>query len=196
MNSEKAEDIASRTDAADGELVCAVMELHQAEVADYAICECIDCGQAEALKEEVEQRERARLDAAKKRLRELMEARGPRATKTISEKGVPVGLVGVHALVNIVPGDFTRLFQLFRVGVKVVLEEVKQTELTLTIIAGFRQWQAAGRQVSPGQKAAGYIYVPLKRKKDGQDITPEKLRFRLVPVFDIAQTEESVAAAA
>ncbi len=71
-----------------------------------------------------------------------------------------------------------------------------QTELPLTIIAGFRQWQSAGRQVFPGQKAAGYIYVPMKRKKDGRDITEEKLRFRLVPVFDIAQTEESVAAAA
>ena len=71
-----------------------------------------------------------------------------------------------------------------------------QTELTLTIVGGFRQWQAAGRQVSPGQKAAGYIYVPLKRKKDGQDITEEKLRFRLVPVFDIAQTEEVAVAAA
>ena len=91
-------------DAADSELVRAIMELHLAEVADYAICECIDCGQAEALKEEVERRERARLEAAKKRLRELMEARGPRATKTIYEKGVPVGLVGIHALVNIVPG--------------------------------------------------------------------------------------------
>ena len=45
-----------------------------------------------------------------------------------------------------------------------------QIELTLTIIGGFRQWQAAGRQVSPGQKAAGYIYVPMKRKKDGQDM--------------------------
>ena len=70
-----------------------------------------------------------------------------------------------------------------------------QTELELTINGGFRQWQAAGRTVSPGQKAAGYIYVPMKKKKDGQDAVDEKLRFRLVPVFDIAQTEESAVAA-
>ena len=71
-----------------------------------------------------------------------------------------------------------------------------QTELALTVVGGFRQWQVAGRQVSPGEKAAGYIYVPLKKKKDGQDITEEKLRFRMVPVFDIAQTEEVAVAAA
>ncbi len=70
-----------------------------------------------------------------------------------------------------------------------------QSNLNITIIGGFRQWQAAGRQVSPGQKAAGYIYVPMKKKKDGKDITEEKLRFRLVPVFDISQTEEIAVAA-
>jgi len=70
-----------------------------------------------------------------------------------------------------------------------------QTELTLTIIGGFRQWKRAGRQVSAGQKAAGYIYVPLKREKDGKELIPEKMRFRLVPVFDISQTEEIAVAA-
>ena len=66
-----------------------------------------------------------------------------------------------------------------------------QTVLTLTIIGGFRQWKRAGRTVSPGQKAAGYIYVPMKKK----DTVEEKLRFRLVPVFDISQTEEAAVAA-
>ncbi len=68
-----------------------------------------------------------------------------------------------------------------------------QTELPLTIVGGFRQWQMAGRQVSPGQQAAGYIYVPMKGKDDAPK--EEKLRFRLVPVFDISQTEEIAVAA-
>ena len=67
-----------------------------------------------------------------------------------------------------------------------------QTEETLTIIGGFRQWERASRRVKKGNKAAGYIYVPMKKKdSEGKDVeTDEKLRFRLVPVFDIAQTEE------
>ena len=63
-----------------------------------------------------------------------------------------------------------------------------QTETPLTIIGGFRQWERAGRMVTKGNKAAGYIYVPMKGKKDAEE---EKLRFRMVPVFDISQTEES-----
>ncbi len=70
-----------------------------------------------------------------------------------------------------------------------------QTDKAITIIGGFRQWERAGRTVSKGMKAAGYIYVPMKKKKDGKDITEERLRFRMVPVFDISQTEESAVAA-
>ena len=62
-----------------------------------------------------------------------------------------------------------------------------QTDKPLTVIGGFRQWQRAGRMVSKGNKAAGYIYVPMKGKTDDPD---KKLRFRMVPVFDISQTEE------
>ena len=56
----------------------------------------------------------------------------------------------------------------------------------LAQIGGFRQWGKAGRMVEKGEKAIGYIWVPLKRKTgvDGED----KLRFRLVPVFDVSQT--------
>ena len=67
-----------------------------------------------------------------------------------------------------------------------------QTEMPLTIVAGFKQWERAGRTVAKGEKAAGYIYVPMKGKKDAEE---EKLRFRMVPVFDISQTEESTVAA-
>ena len=63
-----------------------------------------------------------------------------------------------------------------------------QTEISLTIIGGFKQWGRAGRMVAKGNKAAGYIYVPMKGKDDAPK--EEKLRFRMVPVFDISQTEE------
>ena len=59
-------------------------------------------------------------------------------------------------------------------------------------VGGFRQWKKVGRMVSKGQHAAGYMYVPMKRRNgdDQTGETEEKVRFRLVPVFDIAQTEE------
>ncbi len=56
-----------------------------------------------------------------------------------------------------------------------------QTELNLTIIGGFKQWQRSGRQVSPGQKAAGYIYVPMKKKKDSILARPKRQRSLLNP---------------
>ncbi len=72
-----------------------------------------------------------------------------------------------------------------------------QTDKAITIIGGFRQWERAGRTVSKGMKSAGYIYVPLKKKDtEGETQTPEKLRFRLVPVFDVSQTEEIAVIAA
>ena len=72
-----------------------------------------------------------------------------------------------------------------------------QTETPLTIIGGFKQWERAGRTVSKGMKTAGYIYVPMKKKDaEGETRTPEKLRFRLVPVFDVSQTEEKEKVAA
>ena len=63
-----------------------------------------------------------------------------------------------------------------------------QTDIPLTVIAGFRQWKKANRQVSQGQHAAGYIYVPMGSKKD-DELTDEDIHFRLVPVFDVSQTE-------
>jgi len=58
----------------------------------------------------------------------------------------------------------------------------------LAMVGGFRQWKKAGRQVQKGEHAAGYIYVPLGVKKDGEET--DGVRFRLVPVFDVTQTEE------
>lgn len=65
----------------------------------------------------------------------------------------------------------------------------------LAQVGGFRQWRKAGRMVSKGERAVGYMYVPMKRRNGDGDTagsdgeTDEKLRFRLVPVFDVTQTE-------
>lgn len=60
----------------------------------------------------------------------------------------------------------------------------------LAQVGGFRQWKKAGRMVVKGQHAVGYMYVPMRRRDaEGEEVTEEKLRFRLVPVFDVTQTE-------
>jgi len=74
-----------------------------------------------------------------------------------------------------------------------------QGATTATIVAGFRQWRKAGRHVRAGEKAAGYIYVPtFSKTEDGsEDGEPDTtVRFRLVPVFDVAQTDEGAEVAA
>ena len=69
-----------------------------------------------------------------------------------------------------------------------------QSAMSLTLVAGFRQWLKAGRSVRAGEHAAGYIYVPMTAKaKSGEPETvadPDDIRFRLVPVFDVTQTQE------
>ena len=63
-----------------------------------------------------------------------------------------------------------------------------------TVIGGFRQWQRQGRQVPKGCHALGYIYVPMVRhSEDDEDHVQDEVRFRLVPVWDISQTEEKAA---
>jgi hypothetical protein len=75
-----------------------------------------------------------------------------------------------------------------------------QSAMSLTLVAGFRQWLKAGRAVKQGQHAAGYIYVPMMSKSKAGDpetvADPDELRFRLVPVFDVTQTQEIGQAAA
>jgi len=67
-----------------------------------------------------------------------------------------------------------------------------QTGRILAIVGGCRQWGKAGRKVVKGEKAAGYIYVPMGQevKEDGEE---GRMKFRLVPVFDVSQTEEGAA---
>ena len=79
-----------------------------------------------------------------------------------------------------------------------------QAQATLTIVGGFRQWKKVGRHVRAGEHAAGYIYVPIGPKstddpdesEDRPEDRPEdetSVRFTLVPMFDIAQTESTTA---
>ena len=67
----------------------------------------------------------------------------------------------------------------------------------LTMVAGFRQWLKASRAVRKGEKSIGYIHVPIgpgkKRQeeaaKNGEQ-TDARVFFKLVPVFDVSQTDE------
>jgi hypothetical protein len=64
----------------------------------------------------------------------------------------------------------------------------------LTIVGGYKQWERQGRRVIKGNHTVGYIYVPVKVKVKDNEETEERerkqLKFRLVPVFDVSQTEE------
>ena len=66
-----------------------------------------------------------------------------------------------------------------------------QAGKTILMAGGFRQWQRAGRMVKKGEHAAGLIYIPINPAK--QDAEPdgekEDVHFRLVPVFDVEQTQ-------
>ena len=58
---------------------------------------------------------------------------------------------------------------------------------TATILGGFRQWQAAGRQVRAGEHAC-YFWAPGGKRKETAE-SEERPYFLLVPVFDISQTD-------
>lgn len=66
----------------------------------------------------------------------------------------------------------------------------------VSVVGGFRQWQAAGRVVRKGEKALA-LWIPVSRKEtndDGEEtVNPG---FRLANVFDISQTEEMEGGAA
>jgi len=68
----------------------------------------------------------------------------------------------------------------------------------ITQVGGFRQWQKVGRVVAKGEAACGVIYVPIGKNKSeepdsetgGESEEKIRMRFRLVPVFDVSQTIE------
>jgi len=70
-----------------------------------------------------------------------------------------------------------------------------------TIVAGFQQWRRAGRCVRKGEHSCGVIYVPTGKRRSDEEEAPsnpeekESIRFMLVPVFDVSQTDALQAAA-
>ena len=77
----------------------------------------------------------------------------------------------------------------------------QQVGRALLQVGGFKQWKKAGRIVKKGERASGYIYVPRNKKNgNSEDLTNSedpsqeqksgRVRFLLVPVFDITQTQE------
>jgi antirestriction protein ArdC len=59
-----------------------------------------------------------------------------------------------------------------------------------THVASYKKWTEMGRQVRKGEKSLG-IFAPLMRKRTEADGTERSfvMGFKIVPVFDIAQTE-------
>ncbi len=100
----------------------------------------------------------------------------PEARATMAAK-MPIITCEGHAL-----SVFNQCFLMFQSG-----------SATLTVIGGFRQWKKTGRAVKEGSRSIGYIYVPMVPKQNGKEEEagePEDVRFRLVPVFDVSQTDE------
>jgi antirestriction protein ArdC len=60
-------------------------------------------------------------------------------------------------------------------------------------VAGFRTWQAVGRQVRKGEKALRIFGYSTKKvteqDENGDDVEKRYPRFPILPVFDIAQTD-------
>lgn len=66
-----------------------------------------------------------------------------------------------------------------------------------TMVAGFRQWLKVNRAVRKGERSIGYIHVPIgpgkKQREEAAangEQTAARVFFRLVPVFDVSQTDE------
>ena len=63
----------------------------------------------------------------------------------------------------------------------------------LTLVAGFKQWIKAGRVVRKGEHTIGFIQVPIYKKARDEESESGNGRptyFKLVPVFDVSQTDE------
>jgi N-terminal domain of anti-restriction factor ArdC len=75
-------------------------------------------------------------------------------------------------------------------SVKNMVLLVKQNP-SVSIVAGFKQWQRAGRQVRKGERGS-LIFIPCNGKKSKTEPSVEKdagVFFKMVYVFDIKQTE-------
>ena len=60
-------------------------------------------------------------------------------------------------------------------------------------LKGYKSWQKLGRQVKKGEKAIK-IFAPMSRKTENKDGKEERRLsgFRLISVFDLSQTEETM----
>ena len=58
-----------------------------------------------------------------------------------------------------------------------------------TVVGGFKQWLSADRVVCKGSSAL-WIFAPSVRKVETESGDNEEIHFRLVPVFDVSQTQE------
>ena len=59
-------------------------------------------------------------------------------------------------------------------------------------VIGASEWQQAGRQVRQGQKAI-WIFAPSVKKAETAG-EADNIYFRLVPVFDVTQTDDAAEA--
>ena len=58
-----------------------------------------------------------------------------------------------------------------------------------TVVGGYKQMKAAGRQVIKGEHGYTIIFPAMTKNDDGEE---EAERFMMATVFDISQTEEMV----
>lgn len=57
-----------------------------------------------------------------------------------------------------------------------------------SLVGGYQQWLKQERKVLKGSSAL-WIWHPLINKKSEEDEPNEEIRFKLIPVFDISQTD-------
>lgn len=87
--------------------------------------------------------------------------------------------------------DFARSFHAYSLNNLMLILAQRPTA---TACAGFRQWQAKGRQVSKGEKALkifGYSTkkITVENNETGEEEEKKIARFPILSVFDIDQTE-------
>ena len=59
---------------------------------------------------------------------------------------------------------------------------------TVSMVGGYRQWLAKGRQVRQGERCL-YIFAPVKQRRDDNGEISTGIRFVTAAVFDISQTD-------
>ncbi|WP_454778720.1 ArdC family protein [Georgenia muralis] len=86
--------------------------------------------------------------------------------------------------------DFAQSFHAYINNVLLILAQMP----TASAVAGFRQWQAKGRQVRKGEKALKIFGYSTKKTTEedpetGEEVERSHVRFPVLSVFDISQTD-------